>query len=476
MRALKGLTASVFFRGTRKAVVLRAMLMIAAIAFADWWIESQVPLGFLYLFPMLLIGSALNRWQIVAAAALCTCLTETFDSFPWTPAIGLPRDVLIFAAFAGMGLLVRGRQAALQYLDQIKTESEARQAAEEQLKVLIESSPIAIFTADSEGRVLLSNDAVNRLLALGSGSLSGKSILDYFPALGNVPEPDHEGRSFRTVMQCRGRREDGEVFLADIWFSTYWTTAGARLAAMAIDTSEDLRSREESSLNQVLAASRILVGAVSHEIRNLCGAITMVQTNLAREGTLAQNKDFEALQTLVGALESIAAMSLRETINQAASVDLRELLDELRIVVEPALREEEIELKWSVEPELPLVWADRNSLLQVFLNLTKNAERAMLNEKRRELTIGAKLDDQRVTVLFQDTGCGVAYPDRLFRPFQEGSQETGIGLYLSRAFVRSFKGDLRYIPSERGARFIVELSPVTPNPSKEVSTESAAYS
>ncbi len=268
-------------------------------------------------------------------------------------------------------------------------------------------------------------------------------------------------------MQCRGRREDGEVFFADVWFATYWTSAGSRLAAMVIDTSEDLRTREESNLHQVLAASRILVGAVSHEIRNLCGAIAMVQTNLARDGTWAQNRDFEALHTLVGALESIAKMNLRESANHPAGVGIEDLLDELRIVIEPSLRDQGIELKWAVEPKLPMVWADRNSLLQVFLNLTKNAERAMLNQRRRELAISAKSDDQRVIVLFRDTGCGVADPERLFRPFQEGSHETGLGLYLSRAFVRSFKGDLRYTPVESGAAFVVELSPATPGSAEE---------
>jgi len=169
----------------------------------------------------------------------------------------------------------------------------------------------------------------------------------------------------------------------------------------------------------------------------------------------------------VGALESIATMNLRESAHHPASVEIEDLLDELRIVIEPSLRDEGIELRWSVEPKLPLVWADRNSLLQVFLNLTKNAERAMLNQKRRELAISAKSEDQCVTILFQDTGCGVADPDRLFRPFQEGSRETGLGLYLSRAFVRSFKGDLRYIPAESGAAFVVELSPATRQPADE---------
>jgi C4-dicarboxylate-specific signal transduction histidine kinase len=86
----------------------------------------------------------------------------------------------------------------------------------------------------------------------------------------------------------------------------------------------------------------------------------------------------------------------------------------------------------------------------------------MLNENHRELTISAARQDQRVVIFFRDTGCGVGDPDRLFRPFQEGSHATGLGLYLSRAFVRSFNGDLRYAPAEYGATFVVELSPVAP--------------
>ena len=38
-----------------------------------------------------------------------------------------------------------------------------------------------------------------------------------------------------------------------------------------------------------------------------------------------------------------------------------------------------------------------------------------------------------------DNGCGVAAPQRLFQRFQEGAEATGLGLYLSRAFLRAFR-------------------------------------
>jgi two-component system sensor kinase FixL len=480
---------SFLLRGSRAAVLSRAAVMTILIAAVDWRIEGNIPLGFLYLFPMLLAGSVLSRWQIAAAAAFCTFLTEIFDSFEWSP-VGFPRDILIFAAFFCMGLfvfeVVRSRQTALQHTQEIEREISARGEAEEQLKILVESSPAAVFTTTAEGIVLLANEAAHRLFVVPPGSLPGRSIHEFLPSLHNVQSPlpsNEKRRPIRTAMQCRGRRQNGEVFLADIWFSTYSTSAGSRLAAMVVDGSEDLRSREELSLHQLLSGSRILVGAVSHEIRNVCGAIAMAHANLSRNSALASrlenNKDFEALGSLILALEKIAAMDLRQMADQASSVDLAALLEEFRIVVEPSLEEKDIRLTIEIDPATPLVWADRQSLLQVFLNLTKNSERAIMampntgSENPCDLFIEVRYANRRVTARFRDNGGGVAYPDRLFRPFQQQAQATGLGLYLSRAFMRSFRGDLRYEPEPGGSSFIVELSPAVGENSETTGPDSA---
>ncbi len=418
---------------------------------------------------MLMVGSVLKRWQIAIVAALCTLLAEIFDSFDWRPSAGIPRDILIFAAFLGMGLfvyeVVRSRQAALTAFESNRIRERGSPRGRRTVEGAGGQQPGGhLYRRFRTAPCLQANDAAHRLFALPPGSLPGQSIRQYLPSLVNVPSPEPNGPSFRTVMQCRGQRQDGEAFLADIWFSTYRTSVGSRLAAMVVDTSEDLRNREEYSLHQLLAASRILVGAVSHEVRNVCGAIAVVHENLARNSSLAHNKDFEALGTLIQTLEKIAALELRQTPYPAARVDLPALLEELRIVIEPALREEGIDVSWDIEPGLPAVWADRQSLMQVFLNLTKNSQRAMLDQPSRQLKIVARAEGQRVAVRVQDTGGGVLHPEHLFRPFQPGAQSTGLGVYLSRALMRSFRGDLRYEPEPRrggaqvGSTFVVELS------------------
>jgi PAS domain S-box-containing protein len=444
-----------------RSLLLRAASLVVLIALADWRIDAEIPLGFLYLLPMLLVGRVLSRWQICLAAALCTGLTEAFNSLKWTAAVGLPRDILTFAAFCGLGLFVYGvvrtRRAAGEHMHQIETEIAARKDAEEQLKVLVESSPAAIFTTNAEGRFLLANEAAHKLFAVDTGTLQGASIHAYLPSLLNLPSAQSEGCTFRTVMQCHGKRQNGEVFLADIWFSTYQTSVGARMAAMVVDISEDLRTHEESSLHQLLAGSRIVVAAVSHEIRNVCAAIAVVHQNLKRNALLETSKDFEALGTLIQSLEKIAAMGPHSSSDRATSVDLSSLLEELRIIVEPPLEAGGIKLEISAARNLPEVLADRTSLMQVFLNLIKNSERAMSLQPRRELRISVETGEQQLFVRLIDTGSGVRNPTDLFKPFQLGAEATGLGLYLSRAFMRSFQGDLRYEPTPSGACFIVEL-------------------
>ena len=454
---------SMFMWGKRRTSRLIAALMIALIAWIDAHAAAEIPLGFLYLAPMLVAGASLALWEIATAAAICAWLAEAFDVFPWGPHTGLPRDLLYFAAFFCMGLFMhevtRSRRLSARHVRQLEGEMTARRDAEEQLKVLVDSSPAAIITTSSDGKVLLANDAADRLFGLEPGTLPGLPIRDFLPSLINVPALDSKRQAFRTAMQCRGRRADGEVFQADVWFSTYMTSAGPRLAAMVLDTSEDLRTHEESSFHQMLTSSRIMVAAISHEVRNVCGAIALVHENLSRGGQLEDNKDFETLGTLVLALERIAAMDLRQSASHAAGVEVQPLLDELRIVIESSLRDGGVASRWEIEEDLPAVWADRQSLMQVFLNLTKNSERAMEARERKELIISARRGGLGVEIRFRDTGGGVAYPERLFHPFQVDAQSTGLGLYLSRAFMRSFKGDLHYEPEAGGSTFVVDLSP-----------------
>jgi len=451
-----------FLQGSRTTVLAWTGVFIAVIALVDWHFENNISFGFLYLFPMLMAGGCLTRLQMAAVAALCTGLTEAFDPFLWTVPLGVSRLILTFAAFFGAGsyglMSARSRRLADQHLADIEREAELRRKTEEQLDFLISSSPASIFTLDATGKVQLANAAAHQLLGVGKGGLQGQPIGQFFPALASV-SPSQGAPFFHTEMECRGLRQDGEVFVAHIWFSTYQTMSGLRLAAVVFDASEELRDRAEFNLQQILTGSKVLVGALCHEIRNICGAIAVVHSKLVRDGRLALNEDFNAMGTLVQGLEKMAGLELRQTTRRMSeSINLRSVLEELRIVIEPSFHDSGITIEWELPEPLPRVWADRQALLQAFLNIAKNSQRALEGQDRKDLIVRASCDGNSVAVRFIDNGPGVANPERLFEPFQPGAQASGLGLYLSRAFVRAFEGEIEHEPQPQGCCFAVVLA------------------
>jgi C4-dicarboxylate-specific signal transduction histidine kinase len=261
-------------------------------------------------------------------------------------------------------------------------------------------------------------------------------------------------------VECKAKRKNGEVFLAHVWLSTYRVSDGPGLAAVIWDASENLRDREGAGLDSMLATSRVLVGAISHEIRNLASAAASSYRGLISVAGVAQNRQYEALGSLIHALERIATSGLHMASEREAAVtDLGTLLDETRIVIEPFLREAAIDVTWDLAENLPLVQADHQSLLQVFVNLARNIKSVLAHSRRRELRITAGLERELVMVRFYDTGPGVAHPEELFKPFQAGAHAAGLGLYISRAILRAHGGGLRYEPQLSGSCFAVELWP-----------------
>ena len=222
-------------------------------------------------------------------------------------------------------------------------------------------------------------------------------------------------------------------------------------------------------MRQVMTGSRVLVGALCHEIRNICGAIGVVHAKLARDRELAAGQDFKVLGSMVEGLEKMAGMELRQTTRfVATSIDPGEVLDELRIVVEPAFQDAELTLRWEVPQSVPRVWADHQALLQAFLNLARNSQRALEGRAHGVLTIRFTFDADHAMIRFVDNGPGVTHPAELFEPFQPGAQASGLGLYISRAFVRAFHGDIEHEPQSEGCCFAVRLTlAAAPGPTGE---------
>src|ERR1039457_4339988 len=211
---------------SRTTVLVASGTAVLAIAGLDWWTKPYFSLGFLYLFPIMLAAGFLPRWAIVVLGIGCALLSERFSNLD--PSDSTIRLIFETLALCGCGLftseVLRNRRLSL--------------SSQERLRVLVETSPAAIVTIDEHGLIELTNRAAIELMAPRDGQLIGYPIAAFLPELHHALRWEDRPQ-FRTAMQCRGHRGNGETFLADVWFSSYKDGPTPKLAAIIADVSEE---------------------------------------------------------------------------------------------------------------------------------------------------------------------------------------------------------------------------------------------
>jgi two-component system sensor kinase FixL len=195
--------------------------------------------------------------------------------------------------------------------------------------------------------VLTANDAANKMIMNSPGGLEGRSIGANLPVFAEVLKTEVRREGLRTATQCQGRRDNDEIFAAHTWFSSYLSPAGNRLAAIVVDSSDELRAREEQGLRELLAGNRIIAAAFSHEVRNFCVAMNLLCANM-QERSASSAADLHAMSNLIAGMAAVPSTHLRSRAPEILEdVVLRDVLDNLRIVVESQWAAQEVRSRGS---------------------------------------------------------------------------------------------------------------------------------
>jgi PAS domain S-box-containing protein len=245
-------------RRNRTVVLLISLGIVLAIAIVDWWTKPYVSLSFLYLFPIMLAAGFLPRWAIVLTGLACALLSERFSNLD-------PADAPIRSSFEALALVGSGL-----FISEVLRNRRLRIVSQERLRVLVETSPAAIVTVDEHGFIELANHAAGELMAPREGHLIGQPIAAFLPELHQALRWE-EGPQFRTSMQCRGHRGNGESFLADVWFSSYKEGTSPKIAAIIADVSEEWggAAKSDSSATSVQQERTALNNRESEVLRLL---------------------------------------------------------------------------------------------------------------------------------------------------------------------------------------------------------------
>lgn len=444
---------------SRGLILLIAAGMVGTLVTLEWYFDFDFSLGIFYIFPVMIAATVFTRWQIFLAAILCAYTRGLFTADETHLEHAL-RFCMATIAYTGCGLwiyqIADSRRNVLKHYSRIRYEQRMRRHAQEQLRLLAESSPAAILTVDCDGKIVAANRAAETLLQ-PEDILLGQGIGRYMQVFQDALLLPSGLGEVSTTAAAWARRGDGTLVPTTTWFSIYGEGRSRHLAAIVVDTSNEVREREYAQFEQIASHDRILASAVSHEIRNLCSAIFVVASNLGRSSSISSDPDFIALKNLAAGLRDLASVDLRkQTRATLAAVLLRELAEEFRVIIEQDWKDIGGEFEWKAPAHIA-VRANKQGLMQTLLNLSQNSLRAVEHSAEKRLIIETIAQGSNVRLRVCDTGRGIKDAKHLFQPFRSEADGSGLGLYVSRAIIESFGGELRYEPTETGCCFVMTL-------------------
>ena len=142
-----------------------------------------------------------------------------------------------------------------------------------------------------------------------------------------------------------------------------------------------------------------------------------------------------------------------------AWVPVGEMLTAVGQLMRAELQAQGVAWQQTVQPEALTLWGDARLIEQVLINLVTNSVQALEGAANPQITLRARVHDDRTVVEVADNGAGVP-PDKLdqiFVPFfSTKAQGSGIGLSLSRHIMTLHRGSI-HLQSPPGGPTVVSL-------------------
>ncbi len=227
-------------------------------------------------------------------------------------------------------------------------------------------------------------------------------------------------------------------------------------------------AREEQMLDQT-QANRLLLRNLAHEIKNPLGGIRGAAQLLEQE--LDKPALHEYTQVIIQEADRLRALMEKlltpQSHAQHSSLNIHEVLERVRSLVLAELPEG-LTVQRDYDTSLPALLGDKEQLIQVMLNIVRNAAQAMQGHGRiilrtriaRQVTLFKQRHRLAVMVQIIDNGPGIApeLRDKIFYPLVSGRADGhGLGLTLAQDFVSQHHGTIEFDSEPGCTRFTVML-------------------
>jgi len=324
-------------------------------------------------------------------------------------------------------------------------------------EALIAALPGALIVLDRDGCIAGVNAAAEVLLNASASYILHKplGIVLRLPetCLGGL----REAGAF-AAYDCVAQTQRGVKLRVDFHAVPLPDHDGWRLIALNGATNAQAMGERRSSVRAATGAATMLAHEIKNPLSGIRGAAQLLDQAVGEDGhalTRLIRDEVDRIATLIDRMEAFT--DGRPLVRTPQNIYT--ILDHARALAENGFGER-IDIRDRFDPSLPLVAVDRDSMIQIVLNLLKNAAEAVPSGKRGTvwLTTGYRhgvavpgADGRRLSVPIElcviDDGPGPP-PDiaeHLFEPFVSSkSSGRGLGLALVDKLVRDNGGIIQF--------------------------------
>ena len=333
---------------------------------------------------------------------------------------------------------------------------------------IINSLEEAVILFDRVTNIIYLNKTAEELFRKSTKDIVGKRLSQIMSGEKSIAplikKTISEGRSFRgkSVSMSIGRMINFDFNLSPLFISS-------KIEGAVLSISENISIAEREDYD--FDSFDYLIGSIAHEIKNPLGGIKGAAQLLRDKTQDTAVEDYVSLiiretDRLNAILHDYLTICKKPSFN---AVNIHEVLEKALSVMSVPMKKAGITLKRLYDPSLPQVRGDEAKLLQVFLNIVKNAVESMKKGGKLEISTYPSKESVRrggrvkrwALVSIKDTGRGIPEEDlhKIFVPFYtKKKQGTGIGLALSKKIVKDHGGLIKVkSQQDKGTSFFIYI-------------------
>ena len=342
---------------------------------------------------------------------------------------------------------------------------------------LLAAIPSAVLALDPELRFTYANAAAEQLLSASWTVLARRSLEDHLAPhatlLALVRQVQAEAASISEYgLELALAR--GEMVQVDSHIATIPERPGHVLLVLH-PCSAARRLDLGASGRRAMRSVAGLASTLAHEVRNpmsgIRGAAQLLESVVPEEDRALTQLICDEADRVCALVDRMEAFGDPGSLERRP-VNIHRVLEHVRRVAAAGFARK-VRFVELYDPSLPHVEGDRDRLVQVFLNLVKNAAEAVpaqggqitvVTQYQHGLRVAVGNSRERlelpITVEIRDNGPGVPPDvlDHLFEPFVTTKRDgKGLGLPLVAKIVADHQGAVSYVPGDPGAVFRVRL-------------------